>query len=124
MSNSVGSIRSLKINEVEQAVVSEADLTVKPAFETSSTPTSGASIISIEKKNADVEGVQINASDPATYNELEALAQEGTLVSVSFTLAGGQVWQSAACQIGFGDFSTKTGILELMLIPTNGWLKS
>lgn len=119
-----GSIRDLKINTLAYDVVSEADLTVKPTTELTSTPTSGASIISAEKKNADVEGVQVNASDTAVLDALELLGNSGAIVPVSFTLAGGQVFSSPSCSIGVGDFSTKTGIVELTLMPTSGWSKS
>ena len=119
-----GSIRDLKIDSVPYDVVSEADLTIKPTTELTSTPTSGASIISTEKKNADVEGVQVNASDVTILNALELIGNAGRIVPVSFTMAGGQVFSSPSCSIGVGDFSTKTGIVELTLMPTAGWSKS
>jgi hypothetical protein len=119
-----GSIRDLKINNNTYDVVGESDFTVKPSYENTTTPTSGASIISSEKKNPDVENIKINASDPATYEELKAISQEATLVPVSFTGAGGQIFQSEACSINLGDYVVKAGTLELTLLPAGEWLTS
>lgn len=119
-----GSIRDLKINDNTYNVVSDADLTVKPQRETTSIPTSGQSIISVEKKSADVEGIKIDASETEVYDTLDTLATEGILVSASFTMAGGQIFQSAACMVNMGNYSTKTGVLEITLLPASGWIKS
>jgi hypothetical protein len=119
-----GSIISLKLSGEELDVVAEADVTIKPSSETTVTATSGAPIVGIEKKNPNAEGVQVNASDPAIYDFLEGLANRGEQISGSFTWSGGQVYQSESITIGIGDLSTKTGIVEVMLIPAGKWLKS
>jgi hypothetical protein len=119
-----GSILELKINQRSYNVVGEAELTVKSPTDLTSTPTTGASIVSVKKQNPDVEGVQIDGTDPEDRETLEELSRTATAVSVSFTEASGVVNRSTSCIIGVMDYNTQSGILELVLMPNGKWLRS
>lgn len=119
-----GSIRDLKINEVTYNVGSEAEATVQAEAEVSRTRTSGGAITNVEFQNPNVEGIEVDCSDPVVYDRLQALANSGAEVSTSFTWAGAQVWSSDACSINVGELSTKTGLCEVQLLPRGQWLKS
>lgn len=119
-----GAIRKLLIDSGNYTVTTDSDFTVKPAAETSTTPTTGSSIVMVEKKVQDVEGIKVDATDSAIYDALEGIALGGVPVPVSFQTANLQVWQSEACLIGLGDKNSREGTLDITLHPLDGWTKS
>ena len=116
----VGSIRSMKLASADIPVMSEAEFKVKPKYETEAKATTGAPVISQEKMVEIVEGVQIDASDKSTYATLKGYASSGEILSMSFSTASGDVWSSDGT-ISLGEFSTKTGVAEISLIPAADW---
>ena len=120
----VGSIRSLKINSEDIPVVSESELKAKPGYETEAKSTTGGALISVEKMIEVVEGVSVDASDTTIIDTLKGIVTTGVLVPISFEMQGGQIFTVAAGTIGMGDYSTKTGIQEITLIPSSDWIRS
>lgn len=117
----VGSIKALSINGLPFSVTGESDPTRKPAYETTITPTSGASIISIEKMNPDIEGINVDVSNLADYTSLQTIQANATPVPASITMADGSVLRSEACMLNMNDNGLKSGTVEIALLPTLGW---
>ena len=120
----VGSIRGLKVNSIAMPILSEAEFKIKPAFESDYKRTTGSTLISLEDKVEAVEGVQVDASDTTIIEDLKSIAKTGAIVPISFEMQGGQIWSVAGGTLSMGDYSTKTGVQEITLIPASDWIKS
>ena len=118
-----GSIRGLMVNSIPFDVVTESEAKITSPAETTSARTTGGALISVELKNSDVEGIEVDCSDPAVYDSLLAVQIAGALVPISFEWAGGQVYSTPAGAISVGELSTKTGRAEVKLIPSGDWIK-
>ena len=119
-----GSLRGLMVDSIPYDVVSESEAKITSPAETTSARTTGGALISVELKNSDVEGIEVDCSDPAVYSALLAVQISGKLVPLSFEWAGGQVFSAPSGTISVGELSTKTGRAEIKLIPNGDWLKA
>lgn len=118
----VGSLRGLMINSVAYDVVSDADAKIAAPGEVTGVKTTGGSLNSIELKCQEVSGVEVDCSDPATYDSLRQIMLSMTQVPISFEWAGGQTYSTPAGNISVGELSAKTGKCEIKLIPVSDWI--
>ncbi len=116
----VGSIRSMSLATVPVNVISESEFKIKAPFETEAKATTGETLISQEKQVQIVEGIQVDASDKDTYADVLNHGKTGAVISASFSLANGDIW-SGKCTVSLGEYSVKTGVLEISLIPAVDW---
>jgi len=117
----VGSIKALSINALPFSVTGDSDPSRKPSREATSTATSGAALISIEKMTGDIESITIDVSNLADYESLKPIMGNATLVPASLTMADGQVLRSEACMIHMNDAALKSGTVDISLLPSNDW---
>lgn len=110
------------INSIPYNVCTDAEAKIAAPGEITGTKTTGGSIGSIELKNQEVSGIEIDCSDPETYNALRTLMLSMAQVPISFEWAGGQTWSIPSGYISVGELSAKTGKCEIKLIPIGDWL--